>query len=242
MSDGKRTPAAGEGLRAAWPGAAALAGRRFFVSWSGGKDACLALNRAVAAGGRPAALLCTLNEDGRSSRGHGLPLALLEAQAASLGIPLVTRPTTWDEYEATYVSVLHELRADGVEAGVFGDIDLQAHRDWVEGVCEVAGLDCHLPLWQESRHSLLADFLGAGGHATIVAVDSSKLGAEYLGLELDDALIARLEAAGVDACGENGEYHTMVTHGPLFRVRVPLAWDGVDQRDGHWVLHFEPIT
>jgi uncharacterized protein (TIGR00290 family) len=222
----------------AWPGAAALDGRRFFVSWSGGKDACLALQRAAAAGGRPAALLCTLNEDGRTSRGHGLPLALLAAQAASLGIPLVTRPTTWDEYEATYVSALHGLREQGVEAGVFGDIDLQAHRDWVEGVCEAAGLACHLPLWQEPRRRLLAEFLSAGGRATIVAVDQSKLGAEYLGLELDDALISRLEAAGSDACGEDGEYHTMVTAGPLFRAPVPLAWDGVEERDGHWVLSF----
>ena len=235
MSDGPAPPAAAAGI---WPEAAALAGRRFFVSWSGGKDACLALQRAAAAGGRPAALLCTLNEDGRTSRGHGLPLALLEAQAASLGIPLVTRATTWDDYEATYVSVLHELRDQGVEAGVFGDIDLQAHRDWVEGVCAAAGLDCHLPLWQEPRRRLLAEFLGAGGRATIVAVDSSRLGAEYLGLELDDALISRLEAAGVDACGEEGEYHTMVTAGPLFRASVPLAWDGVEERDGHWVLQF----
>ena len=96
---------------------------------------------------------------------------------------------------------------------MFGDIDLQAHRDWVEGVCEVAGLGCHLPLWQEPRRRLLDEFLAGGSRATIVAVDSSRLDAEFLGLELDDAVIARLEAAGADACGEEGEYHTMVTCG-----------------------------
>jgi diphthine-ammonia ligase len=235
VSDATTSAASNPG---AWPDAAALDGQRFFVSWSGGKDACLAMQRAAAAGGRPAALLCMLHEEGRVSRGHGLPVALLQAQADALGVPLVTRATTWDDYEATFVPVLHELRDQGVEAGVFGDIDLQAHRDWVEGVCEVAGLDCHLPLWQEPRRRLLAEFLSAGGRATIVAVDSSKLGAEYLGRELDDALISRLEAAGVDACGEEGEYHTMVTAGPLFRAPVPLAWDGVEERDGHWVLRF----
>jgi diphthine-ammonia ligase len=235
VSDATTSAASNPG---AWPDAAALDGHRFFVSWSGGKDACLAMQRAAAAGGRPAALLCMLHEEGRVSRGHGLPVALLQAQADALGVPLVTRATTWDDYEATFVPVLHELRDQGVEAGVFGDIDLQAHRDWVEGVCEVAGLDCHLPLWQEPRRRLLAEFLSAGGRATIVAVDSSKLGAEYLGRELDDALISRLEAAGVDACGEEGEYHTMVTAGPLFRAPVPLAWDGVEERDGHWVLCF----
>ena len=217
-----------------------LAGRRFFVSWSGGKDAYLALQRATLRRGVPAALVCMLHEDGRVSRGHGLPLALLEEQAASLGIPLITRGTTWDDYEATYVSLLHELRAQGVEAGVFGDIDLQAHRDWVEGVCEVAGLGCHLPLWQEPRRRLLDEFLAGGSRATIVAVDSSKLGAEFLGLVLDDDVIARLEAAGADACGEEGEYHTMVTEAPLFSRPVPLVWDGSEERDGHFVLRFVP--
>jgi len=217
-----------------------LAGRRFFVSWSGGKDAYLALQRATLRRGVPAALVCMLNEDARVSRGHGLPLALLEEQAASLGIPLITRGTTWDDYEATYVSLLHELRAQGLEAGVFGDIDLQAHRDWVEGVCEVAGLGCHLPLWQEPRRRLLDEFLAGGSRATIVAVDSSKLGAEFLGLVLDDDVIARLEVAGADACGEEGEYHTMVTQAPLFSRPVPLVWDGSEERDGHFVLRFVP--
>ncbi len=215
-----------------------LAGRRFFCSWSGGKDAYLALQRATLRRGVPAALVCMLHEDGRVSRGHGLPLALLEEQADSLRIPLVTRATTWDGYEATFVSVLHELAAQGVEAGVFGDIDLQAHRDWALGVCGVAGLGCHLPLWQEPRRRLLDEFLAGGSRATIVAVDSSKLGAEFLGLVLDDAVIARLEAAGADACGEEGEYHTMVTAAPLFSRPVPLAWDGSEERDGHHVLRY----
>jgi uncharacterized protein (TIGR00290 family) len=215
-----------------------LVGRRFFCSWSGGKDAYLALQRAALRRGVPAALVCMLREDGRVSRGHGLPLVLLEEQAAALRIPLVTRATTWDGYEATYVSLLHELRTLGVEAGVFGDIDLQAHRDWVQNVCEVAGLSCHLPLWQEPRRRLLDEFLAGGSRATIVAVDSSKLGVEFLGLELDVAVIARLEAAGADACGEEGEYHTMVTSAPLFSRPVPLVWDGSEERDGHFVLRY----
>jgi len=218
--------------------AVALTGRRFFCSWSGGKDAYLALSRAVAAGGRPAALLCMLHEGGAVSRGHGLPVALVEAQAAELGIPLVTRAATWDDYEATFVSTLLELRAQGVEAGVFGDIDLQGHRDWVEGVCEVAGLTCHLPLWQEPRLALLGELFACAARATIVAVDSSRLGAEYLGRQIDAALVADLEAAGVDACGEEGEYHTMVTDAALFTSPVALAWGGVAERDGHWTLDF----
>jgi len=217
---------------------AELAGRRFFCSWSGGKDAYLSLSRAIAAGGRPEALLCMLHEDGGCSRGHGLPLALLEGQAAAVGIALVTRATTWDEYEATYVSALHELRERGVEAGVFGDIDLQAHRDWVERVCEAAGLVCHLPLWQEPRRRLIDELLASGVRATVVAVDAAKLDASFLGRELTAELVAELEVAGADACGEEGEYHTMVTEAPLFTKSAPLAWDGHVSRDGHWILGF----
>ena len=229
---------AGSSAGPAGPGPDPIAGARVFVSWSGGKDAYLALQRAVRRGAIPAALVCMLHEGGEVSRGHGLPLALLGEQAAALDVPLVTRATTWEEYEATFVPLLHELRAQGVQAGVFGDIDLQGHRDWVEGVCQVAGLGCHLPLWQEPRRVLLGEFLASGGHATIVAVDSSRLGAEFLGLGLDDDVIARIEAAGADACGEEGEYHTMVTQASLFSRAVALSWDGVDERDGHHVLRF----
>jgi diphthine-ammonia ligase len=229
---------AGSSAGPAGAGPDPIAGARVFVSWSGGKDAYLAMQRAVRRGAEPAAIVCMLHEDGLVSRGHGLPLALLEEQAAALGVPLVTRATTWDGYEATFVPLLHELRAQGVEAGVFGDIDLQAHRDWVEGVCGIAGLGCHLPLWQEPRRRLLDEFLAGGSRATIVAVDSSKLGADFLGLELDDAVISSLEAAGADACGEEGEYHTMVTRAPLFSRPVPLVWNGTEERDGHYVLSY----
>jgi diphthamide synthase (EF-2-diphthine--ammonia ligase) len=85
---------------------------------------------------------------------------------------------------------------------------------------------------------LLDEFLREGGRATIVAVDHSKLSGEFLGLELDDDVIARIEAAGADACGEEGEYHTMVTQAPLFSRPVPLRWDGTEERDGHYVLKF----
>ena len=215
-----------------------LAGRRFFCSWSGGKDAYLALSRAVAAGGRPQALLCMLHEDGRVSRGHGLPLSVLERQAEALDLPLVTRATTWDGYEATYVAALHDLRERGVQAGVFGDIDLEPHREWVRKVCTAAGLSCHLPLWQEPRRRLLDELLAGGVRATVVAVDAARLDASFLGRELDAGLIDDLEAAGADACGEEGEYHTMVTGGPAFATPVALEWTGVVSRDGHWILDF----
>jgi uncharacterized protein (TIGR00290 family) len=217
-----------------------LAGRPFFCSWSGGKDAYLALQRAVAAAGRPIALLSVLEEEGTRSRGHGLPLATLKAQAVALGLPLVTRATTWDDYEAHFLDALDELRSMGVETGVFGDIDLEPHREWVERVCGSAGMAPRLPLWQEPRLALLDELLAHEVRATIVAVKSDRLDASFLGRVVDRDLIADLEAAGVDACGEEGEYHTMVTDAPLFAHPVALVSSGVTERDGCHLLQVIP--
>jgi uncharacterized protein (TIGR00290 family) len=217
---------------------AGLSGRRFFCSWSGGKDAYLALRRAVAAGGEPAALVCMLEENGAVSRGHGLPLAVLRAQAASLGVPLLAGSTSWEGYEECYVAALRVLRGKGVEAGVFGDIDLQGHRDWVEGVCRQVGMSCHLPLWQSPREALVRELIDSGATATIVATKEVRLDRGFLGRRFDDDLLSELREANVDLCGEEGEYHTAVTDGPLFREPVPMEWHGRARRDGHWVLDF----
>jgi len=212
--------------------ASSLTGQGVFCSWSGGKDAYLAMHRALRAGARPQALLSMFDDEGKRSRGHRLPVALLEQQAAALGLPLVTRATSWDDYEANFIAALRELRERGVEAGVFGDIDLEPHREWVERVCEVAGLGCHLPLWKEPRRTLIDELLDLGVRATVVAVRSDKLDGRFLGREVSQELVGELEAEGVDACGEEGEYHTLVTHGPLFAHAIPLAWDGETLLDG----------
>jgi diphthine-ammonia ligase len=215
-----------------------IAGKRLFCSWSGGKDAYLSLQRAVAAGGKPEVLLSMAHEDGLRSRGHGLPLPLLQRQADALGLRLVTRATTWDDYEETYIAALHELRAAGLEGGVFGDIDLEPHREWVERVCAVAGMACYLPLWLEPRRPLIDELFAAGVRSTIVAVDARRLGERFVGLDLTDDLVSELEELGIDACGEEGEYHTFVSAAPLFSLPVPLHWDGTESRDGHWLIRY----
>ena len=218
----------------------ALAGRPFFCSWSGGKDGYLALQRAVRQGGQCAALLCMLEEGGARSRGHGLPVEVLAAQATALNVPLVTRAATWDGYERAFTSALHELRELGIEDGVFGDIDLLPHREWVERVCSRADLHSHLPLWLEPRQTLIDELLASGVSATVVAVDAKRLDADFLGRVVDTDLVADLEAAGVDACGEDGEYHTFVSHAPLFSSPISFAKGETVERDGHWILAVIP--
>jgi len=108
---------------------------KFFCSWSGGKDSCLALHRAFKAGAKPAYLLTIISEDGVRSRSHGLRKDVLEAQASAMGIPLLMRCATWTEYEAVFIDALHEIGKQGVKSGVFGDIDFPPHLEWEEKVC-----------------------------------------------------------------------------------------------------------
>jgi uncharacterized protein (TIGR00290 family) len=202
--------------------AAALKAQPFMASWSGGKDCCLALRRAILAGGQPRLLLNMCCEDGQRSRSHGLRSDVLAAQAASLGIALRQRRTGWDDYEKNFLEVLAEIKAGGVTRGVFGDIDLAPHREWVERVCGEAGFTPHEPLWGAPRRELLEEFLGARFSATVVSVRTDVLPPAMLGRALDRELIAEIESAGADASGEGGEYHTVVTDGPLFATALRL--------------------
>jgi uncharacterized protein (TIGR00290 family) len=185
---------------------------RFVVSWSGGKDSCHALQLARAAGHRPVALLSMLEPGGNHSRSHGLAAELLLAQAERMALPLLRSALSWRDYEAAFVERLIHARDElGADAAVFGDIDVQTHRDWVERVCarpDVA-LTPLFPLWEIDRRKLVEDTIAAGQQAKIVSCNE-RLGEGFLGRALDAQTLIDLEAAGVDACGENGEYHTFV--------------------------------
>jgi diphthine-ammonia ligase len=211
----------------------------WFCSWSGGKDCCLALHRIAEVHGPPRALLTMLIEGGGRSRSHGLDVAVLEAQATALGVPLLLRATSWDDYRATFVAAARELAGQGVRAGVFGDMDTDAHREWEESVCREAGLAALLPLWGADRLDVVREFLARGWEARIVAARADALGPEFLGRVVSEELIEELIARGVDPCGEYGEYHTVVTGGPLFREPLRLIEGERLLRAGVWFLDFK---
>lgn len=211
-----------------------LKGLTFFCSWSGGKDSCLALYYAIRDGGKPGALFTTLVESGERTRSHGLPLELLRAQSLALGIPLVTRPTSWENYTETFVAAARRFKEKGITAGVFGDIDLEAHREWVEKTCASAGILPVLPLWRRERRQLLREFLELGFKATIVVVKDGVLDRSFLGRQLDFGLIERFERLGIDPSGEEGEFHTVVTDGPIFSSRIDLRMGDQFFFDGYW--------
>jgi diphthine-ammonia ligase len=199
------------------------------VSWSGGKDCCLAMHRARAAGLDVRYLLAMFDETGERTRSHAIPREIMQSQANALGLELVAPSASWGDYERVFIDALKDLRARDVTDVVFGDIDLVPHREWEEKVCAAAGVTPHLPLWQEDRRDLAEEVLGLGYRAIVVCTDDRWLAASWCGRVYDRAFIEGLPE-GVDACGENGEFHTFVTDGPLFRSPVRTEVTAVDSR------------
>lgn len=208
-----------------------------FVSWSGGKESTLAFYRAMKNGIQSVCLINMLSEDGSYSRSHGINSELIKAQAEAIGIPIIQPKTTWESYEDNFKDTIMQLKNEGVEAGVFGDIDLQEHREWVERVCRETGIKAVLPLWGEEREKLLMDFITSGFKAIVCSTNASFLGSEWLGREVDYKFIEDLKALGnIDLCGEKGEYHTFVYDGPIFREPVKFTKNKKVLRGKNWFL------
>lgn len=212
--------------------------KKIFVSWSGGKDAMLSFYRTWK--NKDYSIVRLLNmcvEDGSRSRSHGIKTDLLRHQAESLGTEITQRAASWDSYENEFKKTLLGFKKEGIHTGVFGDIDLQEHRDWVERVCHETGITPLLPIWQGDRRILLNEFLDAGFKAIVVAVDSKIMDKKWLGREIDQAFIRDIEVMGtVDLCGEKGEFHTFVYDGPLFNTPIPIKTGKMVFRDKRWFL------
>lgn len=197
-------------------------------SSSGGKDSMLALWYAHREGIRVHTMLTMFEESGERSRSHAIPRELMEQQANALGMTFVARSASWASYEHVFTDALRELYAAGHRLAVFGDIDLEPHREWEERVCAAAGLRAYLPLWQRDRRALAEEALAAGFRAIVVCTDSRYLGVEFCGREFDRQFLSDLPP-NVDACGENGEFHTFVFDGPLFRQPVKVRVTGKEE-------------
>ncbi len=190
------------------------------ISWSAGKDSWLALARAREQGLRVATFVTMCDADG-ASKSHALPPELVEAQVRALGGTPVSVRVSPGEYAARFDACLRELAAAGHTHMIFGDIDLQAHRDWLAPACDGAGLVPLFPLWGESRAALAHELVTRGVQARVVCVDTRRLDASFCGARYDAAFLKRLPA-GVCPCGEDGEFHTFVTGGPGFAHAVPV--------------------
>jgi diphthine-ammonia ligase len=190
--------------------------------------------KAIEQGYTPSVLLNVMNENGKISRSHGIPASILEAQAKAAQLPIHLISSSWQEYELHFTAALKELKETySVSHAVFGDIDLQPHRDWEEMVCNKVGLTAYLPLWQQDRRSLVMQMLNSGIRTMIVSCNEV-MGVSFIGKTLTPSLIDELEVLGVDVCGENGEFHTLVYDCPLFHKPLQIEVKQALQHDQYY--------
>ena len=200
--------------------------KRVLFSWSGGKDSAMCLHQVLTNGGyEVAGLLTTLNSIYRRVSMHGVREELLDAQAASIGLPLtkvwVTEGTN-EDYERCMAEVLSEARTNGIDTVVFGDIFLEDLRAYREQKLADVGMKAVFPLWKQDTKTLSTFFVKQGFRAITCCVQDLPMGAERAGCELTAGFFDSLPP-GVDPCGENGEYHSFCYDGPLFRHPIPFT-------------------
>lgn len=216
---------------------------RIAVSWSGGKDCCYSLYKALQEGHRPVCLITTIPAESHRTFGHGYKLHVLEAQSKSLGIPLEIIYVN-ENYRERFIETLLKLRLKwGIEGVVFGDLYLWEHRNWCEDVCSEAGVHSYFPFWIEPHQAsgALQDFLRSGFKSLIVRVRKGSLGAEWVGKYLDASFATHVNGR-ICPMGEAGEYHTLVTDGPLFKKPLSIIKSRIAEDESTYILEIEEVV
>ena len=214
------------------------------VSWSGGKDSCLALQEIQRAPDmRVEALLTTVTRDFDRISMHGVRRVLLERQAASLGHPLhqilISKGATNEEYEYQMGEAFAGYRDKGINSVAFGDLflqDIRAYRQRLLAKRDMVGL---YPIWGRDTSKLIEEFIGLGFKTAVVCVDPAQLDPTFLGRVIDQEFLEELPPH-VDPCGENGEFHTFVFDGPIFREPVEFTFGEIVYRDSFWFCDLLP--
>lgn len=214
-------------------------GQKFVASYSGGKDSTLALYQAMQMG-QPVALIVMLEEQGLKSRSHGMSLDIIHAQANAIGLPIFTASATWQDYESHFIQLLQKAQALGAETLVTGDIDLMAHAEWNQSVCDKSQLSLCMPLWQRPRLDIVQGFISLGFQSIIVTVNLSLgMKVEDLGQILTLEYIQQLVERGIDPCGEAGEFHTTVIDGPIFKYALNIMKGDILYHENYAFLPLE---
>lgn len=213
-----------------------LKGKKFVASYSGGKDSILAIYRAIKLGLKPSSLIITYNVDLERSWFHGVPKELIDEVSEALNIPIKLIETKGEDYANSFEEELKRQKESGVEVCVFGDIDIDDHLKWCTDRCIATDLEAFFPLWQEDRRSLVNEFINEGFTANITVVDTKRLSEKHLGMKLSHDAIESIVQEGADACGENGEYHTFVSNGPMFKKEVMFEYGDIVRNGQYSVL------
>jgi uncharacterized protein (TIGR00290 family) len=215
---------------------------RTLLAWSSGKDSAWTLHVLQQQGIRVEALLTTINEAADRVAMHGVRRELLEAQAEAIGAPLWPIPLPWpctnDDYESRMADACRRAVAEGFDTIAFGDLFLRDIRAYREKQLAGSGLTPVFPLWEIPTASLAREMIAGGLRARLSCVDSRQLDAAFSGREFDASLLADLPSS-VDPCGENGEFHTCVYDGPMFRH--PLSIEPGETRDVNGFIYSDLI-
>lgn len=209
---------------------------RFITSFSGGKDSMLALHRMIKENNDCIGILTTTNED-KGSWFHDIELNILEEIAEQLNIKFFKASLSVEEYSKEFIEKCLLIKKQyPFDAIVFGDIDIKSHREWCEGVCNEIGVKAIFPLWQENRIAIVQEFVELGYKAKIKRIDKNIMDKKYLGCDLSQELIDEFNKLNIDACGENGEYHTLVYDGPLFANKISLEIIDIQESENTFSL------
>ncbi len=200
---------------------------KVIISWSGGKDSALALNEIIKSQKYEiASLMTTITKDYKRVSMHGFREELLEAQASSLGLPLIkifiSKNTSNEQYEEQMKNKLNKFYKKGIHSVVFGDIflhDLKKYR--AEKLAEV-NMKALFPIWKRQTSKLAQEFISSGYKAILTCVDTKLLDGKFSGRLFDEQLITDL-SPHIDPCGENGEFHSFVFDGPTFSKKIPFT-------------------
>ena len=192
--------------------------------WSGGKDSAMALYQAQQ---NPEieikAIITTLNQEYCRISMHGIQEAVLDRQVEQLGIPLIkmwipNEPEN-NTYEEVLLNTCRQLKSDGIEIVIFGDIFLEDLRQYRENLLKPLGLAAYFPLWKRSTDQLMKEFLSLGFQTVTCCISTAMLDKSWLGKQIDEQFLSDLPQ-GVDPCGENGEFHTFCYAGPIFKKKI----------------------
>jgi uncharacterized protein (TIGR00290 family) len=218
--------------------------KRVALSWSSGKDSAWSLHLLRQDPQvEVVCLITTINQEFDRVAMHAVRRELLELQAASVGLPLRVVPLPWpcsnEQYETRMRDLCGSLVRDGIEAIAFGDLYLADIRAYREKQLSGTGLEPLFPVWQLPTRDLAAGMIQAGIRAKITCVDPKVLDRGFAGRDFDHSFLADLPP-GVDPCGENGEFHSFVYDGPVFRAPIPVETGKIVERDGFVFADVKP--
>ncbi|MEH7177557.1 diphthine--ammonia ligase [Neobacillus vireti] len=208
--------------------------KRIVLSWSGGKDCCIALDTLTKAGYELVSLVTTVPKEHGRTFGHGERTEMITLQGEALSIPVHFIECTYETYTTEFVNAVQTLKEQYEIKGIaYGDLYLQEHRDWGEKVASAAGVEALYPLWTKKENSLklLENFVSSGYKAIVIRVREDVLDETWLGRLIDRSFIREVEQTAICPMGESGEYHTFVFDGPLFSKRIKL--------DSREIIHLE---